>query len=286
MKIFEIIDPILPTRSVKLTEGGSMPGVGAIHIDEINPTLIPLEKELGIDLRNNALGSVGKREFSGDIDVALKISTDEIPTFIKKLENSPQILGVAKSSVIMTKVKISNFDKSKEDGRPRTGYVQVDFMPGDPEWLKTYYHSPHEKDSKYKGVYRNLLIASIAGQYKIVNSTETIEDGRPETSERFMFSPRDGLVRVRRTPVPKKSGEGFTKGNNNKIIDGPWKSANDIAINLGLDSGEDLYSYETLVNVIKKNMSEREQSEIFTAFVTNPTIQSMGIPPDIKEYAS
>ncbi len=286
MKILEIIDPVFPTQSVKLSEGGSMPGVGAIHIDEINPTLIPLEKELGIDLRNNTLGSVGKREFSGDIDVALKIATDDLPTFIKKLENSPQILGVTKSSVIMTKVKISNFDKSKEDGRPRTGYVQVDFMPGDPEWLKTYYHSPHEKDSKYKGVYRNLLIASIAGQYKVVNSEETIEDGRPEASERFMFSPRDGLVRVRRTPVPKANGTGFTKKNTNKIIDGPWKSANDIATNLGLDNGEDLYSYETLVNVIKKNMSEREQSEIFTAFVGNNTIQSMGIPPDIKEYAS
>jgi len=73
MKIFEIIDPVFTAQSVKLTEGGSMPGVGAIHIDEINPTLIPLEKELGIDLRNNTLGSVGKREFSGDIDVALKI---------------------------------------------------------------------------------------------------------------------------------------------------------------------------------------------------------------------
>ena len=286
MKILEIIDPVFPTQSVRLTEGGSMPGVGAIHIDEINPTLIPLEKELGIDLRNNTLGSVGKREFSGDIDVALKIDTDDLPTFIKKLENSPQILGVAKSSIIMTKVKISNFDKSKEDGRPRTGYVQVDFMPGDPEWMKTYYHSPHEKDSKYKGVYRNILIASIAGQYKVVNSAETIEDGRAEASERFMFSPRDGLVRVRRTPVPKKTGEGFTKKNSNKIIDGPWKSANEIATNLGLDNGEDLYSYETLVIAIKKNMSEREQSEIFSAFVTNPTIQSMGIPPDIKEYAS
>ena len=286
MKIFEIIDPILPTQSVKLSEGGSMPGVGAIHIDEINPTLIPLEKELGIDLRNNALGSVGKREFSGDIDVALKIDTDDLPAFVKRLEDSPQILGVTKSSVIMTKVKIQNFDQSKDDGRPRTGYVQVDFMPGDPEWLKTYYHSPHEKDSKYKGVYRNLLIASIAGQYKIINSEETIEDGRPEASERFMFSPRDGLVRVRRTPVPKANGTGFTKKNNNKIIDGPWKSANDIATNLGLDNGEDLYSYESLVNVIKKNMSEREQSEIFTAFVNNGTIQSMGIPPDIKEYAS
>ena len=29
----------------------------------------------------------------------------------------------------MTKVGIENFDKSKEDGRPRTGFVQVDFMP-------------------------------------------------------------------------------------------------------------------------------------------------------------
>ena len=291
MKILEIIDPVFPTQSVSLYEKNfsdesAVDGVGAIHIDEINPTLIPLEKELGIDLRNNALGSVGKREFSGDIDVALKIATDDLPTFIKKLENSPQILGVEKSSIIMTKVKISNFDKSKTDGRPRTGYVQVDFMPGDPEWMKTYYHSPHEKDSKYKGAYRNILIASIAGQYKVVNSAETIEDGRAEASERFMFSPRDGLVRVRRTPVPKKTGEGFTKKNSNKIIGGPWKSANDIATNLGLDNGEDLYSYETLVNAIKKNMSEKEQSDILTAFVDNHTIQSMGIPPDIKEYAS
>jgi hypothetical protein len=291
MKILEIIDPVFPTQSVSLYEKNfsdesAVDGVGAIHIDEINPTLIPLEKELGIDLRNNALGSVGKREFSGDIDVALKIATDDLPTFIKKLENSPQILGVAKSSIIMTKVKISNFDKSKTDGRPRTGYVQVDFMPGDPDWLKTYYHSPHEKDSKYKGVYRNLMIASIAGQYKVVNSAETIEDGRAEASERFMFSPRDGLVRVRRTPVPKKTGEGFTKKNSNKIIGGPWKSADSIAKTLGLDNSDDLDSYETLVNAIKKNMSEKEQSDILTAFVDNHTIQSMGIPPDIKEYAS
>ena len=28
----------------------------------------------------------------------------------------------------MTKIKIADFDKSKPDGRPRTGFVQVDFM--------------------------------------------------------------------------------------------------------------------------------------------------------------
>ena len=284
MRLYELIQYKRASENV-LVEGGSMPGVGAIHIDEIDPTLIPLEKELDIDLRNNTLGSVGKREFSGDIDVALKIDTDDLPTFVKKLENSHQIFGVAKSSIIMTKVKIQNFDKSKEDGRPRTGYVQVDFMPGDPDWLKTYYHSPNEKDSQYKGVYRNILIASIAGEYNIVSSEETIEDGRPVSSERFMWSPRDGLVRVRRTPVPKKTGDGYTQKNNNKIIGGPWKTADDIAKNLGLDNGEDLYSYETLVKAIKKNMSSEEQKAIFTAFTDNHTMKSLGIPPDVQEYS-
>jgi len=284
MRLYELIQYKRASENV-LVEGGSMPGVGAIHIDEIDPTLIPLEKELDIDLRNNTLGSVGKREFSGDIDVALKIDTDDLPTFVKKLENSHQIFGVAKSSIIMTKVKIQNFDKSKEDGRPRTGYVQVDFMPGDPDWLKTYYHSPNEKDSQYKGVYRNILIASIAGEYNIVSSEETIEDGRPVSLERFMWSPRDGLVRVRRTPVPKKTGDGYTQKNNNKIIGGPWKTADDIAKNLGLDNGEDLYSYETLVKAIKKNMSSEEQKAIFTAFTDNHTMKSLGIPPDVQEYS-
>lgn len=284
MNLFELTQS-KSTQSEVISEGGSMPGVGAIHIDEINPTLIPLEKELGIDLRNNALGSVGKREFSGDIDVALKIDTDKIPEFVERLKKSSQIIDIAKSSVIMTKVKIMDFDETKEDGRPRTGYVQVDFMPGDPDWLKTYYHSPNEKDSQYKGVYRNLMIASIAGNLDIENSEETIEDGRPLQSKRFMFSPRDGLVRVLRRPVPKASGNGYTKKNNNKIIGGPWKTADSIAKNLKLDNGEDLYSYETLVKVIKKNLSPEEQKAIFTAFTNNNTIKDMGIPSDIQEYS-
>lgn len=285
MNLFELTQS-KSTQSEVISEGGSMPGVGAIHIDEINPTLIPLEKELGIDLRNNALGSVGKREFSGDIDVALKIDADKIPEFVERLKKSSQIMDIAKSSVIMTKVKIMDFDETKEDGRPRTGYVQIDFMPGDPDWLKTYYHSPHEKDSQYKGVYRNLMIASIAGNLDIENSEETIEDGRPLQSKRFMFSPRDGLVRVLRRPVPKASGNGYTKKNNNKIIDGPWKTADSIAKNLKLDNGEDLYSYETLVKAIKKNLSNEDQKKIFTAFTNNNTIKDMGIPPELQQYES
>lgn len=285
MNLFELTQHKVAHSEI-LSEGGSLPGVGAIHIDEINPTLVPLEKELGIDLRNNALGSVGKREFSGDIDVALQIDADKIPEFVERLKKSSQIMDIAKSSVIMTKVKIMDFDEEKADGRPRTGYVQIDFMPGDPEWMKTYYHSPHEKDSQYKGVYRNIMIASIAGSVKIENSEETIDDGRPLQSKRFMFSPRDGLVRVLRRPVPKKTGDGYTKKNNNKIIGGPWKTADSIAKTLGLDNSDDLDSYETLVKAIRKNLSPEDQKKIFTAFTDNHTIKSMGIPPDIQEYST
>jgi hypothetical protein len=68
---------------IRLTEGGAMAGVGAIHADEIGPTLDKLEKILGIDLKNNTLGSVGKKEFSGDIDIALDIKTEDLPAFVK-----------------------------------------------------------------------------------------------------------------------------------------------------------------------------------------------------------
>lgn len=266
-----------------ISEGGAMPGVGAIHIDEINPTLERLEKQLGIDLKNFTLGSVGKKQFSGDIDVALNLKPEKIPAFVDKLKASPLIHDIAKSSVIMTKVKIENYDERKQaDGKPRTGFVQLDFMPGDPGWLKTYYHAPHETESKYKGVFRNLMIASIAGQLNKRESEEKTDDGRPMQVERWMWSPADGLVRVIRTPVPAANGQGYTKKNSNKIIDGPYKDANSIAGALGLDSAADLNSYESVKAAIEKNYSPELVQRILADFVRNPTVQDIGIPEDLR----
>lgn len=266
-----------------LSEGGAMPGVGAIHIDEIEPTLDSLEKVLGIDLKNNVLGSVGKKEFSGDIDIALEIAPDDIPDFLEKLKNIPEVLDIAKSSVIMTKVKIADYDPNKKvEGKPRTGYVQVDFMPGDPGWLKTFYHAPHEKDSKYKGVFRNILVSSIAAHLNKKESAQKISDGRPVQSERYMWSPTDGLVKVLRTPEPNKKGDGYTKKNNNKIIDGPYKDPNQIAKVLQLDSADDLYSYETLRKAMDKNYSPELVNVILKDFAENSIIKDVGVPTDIK----
>lgn len=272
-------------KKALMQESGSMPGVGAIHISEIEPTLRKLEKELGIDLMNNALGSVGKRQFSGDMDVALELGPDQIPEFMERLEASPNILDMAKSSVIMTKVKIENYDEEKSDGRPRTGYVQLDFMPGNPEWLKTYYHSPREEDSKYKGAYRTILLAIIAAVHNQKNSGEMIDDHRYEQSERWKFSPAEGLVRVIRTPVPKKNGQGYTKKHIDDVIEGPYTNAETIAHNLNLGNADAMDSFETLLDAIQKNYPEHEVDEILADFVQNSKVQAMGVPDELSEWA-
>lgn len=269
-----------------LKESGSMQGTGAIHISEINPTLAALEKVLGMDLRNNALGSVGKKEFSGDIDIALNLSGEEIPAFMEKLKTIPQIMDIAKSSVIMTKVQIANYDANKKTDKQRTGYVQVDFMLGNPAWLKTYYHAPHEKDSKYKGVHRTILLATIAAIHARKDSDETVEDGRPMTSIRYMFSPSDGLVKIKRVPEPKKSGVGHTKKNINTVIDGPWTDANEIAKILNLGSAADLDSFETLMAAVKKNYPQAVAQKVMQDYANNDKIKEIGVPDELKDFVS
>jgi hypothetical protein len=269
----------------KLFEGGSMPGVGPIHIDEINPTLDALEKALGIDLKNNVLGSVGKKEFSGDIDVAIQVEPDAIPELVKKIEATPLVLDIAKSSVIMTKVKIVNYDQNKQATKPRTGFVQVDFMPGDPGWMKTYYHSPSETESKYKGVYRNIMIATLAAVHNRDQSDAKLDDGRAMEERRFMWSPTEGLLRVQRTPVPKKSGDGYTKKNKNETIDGPWKQPDEIAAQLGLDSGKDLNSFESLWTAVKKNWTKEKIQYVIDGFKQNNVVQDIGVPEELDDVS-
>ena len=269
-----------------LNEGGSMPGVGPIHIDEIEPTLDELERALGIDLKNNVLGSVGKKEFSGDIDVAVQVDPDKIPELVKKLERSPIVLDLAKSSVIMTKVKIVDYDPDKQTTKQRTGFVQVDFMPGDPGWMKTYYHSPSEKESKYKGVFRNIMIATICAIYEKEASEEKIDDGRPVEVERWMWSPADGLVRIRRTPVPKANGQGYTKKNKNEIIGDPIRDAEGIAQALGLDGPQDLNSYESLKQAIETNYPEEMVQKILDSFAQNKQVQDIGVPDELRSQAT
>jgi hypothetical protein len=279
MRLLEVTQQRLET----LNESGSMSGVGAIHISEINPTLVGLEKSLGLDLINNALGSVGKKEFSGDIDVAVDMEPGALPELLDKLKTNPDIVDIARGpNVIMTKIKIVNYDASKVTDRARTGYVQLDFMPGNPGWMKTYYHSPAEGESKYKGVYRNIMLAVMCALYNRKDSEEKTEDGRSLEWEQFLFSPTKGLVRVKRSPVPKKNGMGYTKQNQSTVIDGPWTTPEEIVKVLGLGSKEDLNSYESLKAAIETNYAPDVANKMLTSLAKNKQVQDIGVPDDLN----
>ena len=275
----------------KLNEGDSAPGAGAIHHSEIAPTLQKLEQKLGIPLMKNALGSVGKKEFSGDIDIAVQLTKEEQDDFQAKLQSTPGLTFVQKTGVFITSADIVGYDDSKQaDGKQRTGKVQIDFMPGDIEFMKHYYHSPHSKDmsqdgrsSNYKGVHRNLMVSAMIDKIDVNSSDETTPDGRPLEIERWMFSPTQGMVRVIRRPVEKKNGTGYTKANTNEVIKGPFKNPSDWAKILKLDNADDLYSFESLYAAAKKNYPSDLVQKVVSDFKSNPTIVKQGIPDEVKD---
>jgi hypothetical protein len=269
-----------------LTEGGHMDGVGAIHISEIAPTLRRLERDLGINLVDNTLGSVGKKEFSGDIDVAINIPTDQIEQFIARVNKSEIVDTTVKSIlVVMSRVKIQNYNPNIPTDRKRTGYVQIDYMiDEDTNWLKTFYHSPSDKESQYKGAHRNIALGALSQFVDRKESKETTPDGQPMAVERYMFSSKQGLVRIIRKPVPRKDGKGYAKAVTNEIIGGPWKTADEIASKLKLGSAKDINSFETVFAAITKNHTPQVIKQFVNAFAADETIQKLGLPAEIKDY--
>lgn len=267
-------------------ESGSMPDVGVIHITDIIPTLNELEKYLDIDLRNNTVGSAGKRTYSGDIDIAINLPANNVDTFISKLKSIPSIIEVKKSSIIMTTVKIPNWNPIKYKGVNGTGYVQIDFMfSSNPEFLKLFYHSPYEKDSKYKGIYRNILLGAIAHFYNIRYST-TMLHGVPQYEERYFWSANLGLYRGRSYRFLDKTGKNLLKKKINSMysIDQCYKTQEDIVEKLNLTDFNSLYSFETLYNDINTRYDSNLLSQIYDEFINNRYVKEMGIPTELLNY--
>jgi hypothetical protein len=132
-------------------EGGSAIGGQKINREDIPATLqwISTVTKLPIDVINKRLlGSVGKVQQSGDIDIAV---TPHEHDQAKKYLNASKI-----SFKEMPGIKVTSFGAPIAGDRKK-GHVQVDLMIGEPETLSFGYHSPGE-ESKYKGVYRTSLL--------------------------------------------------------------------------------------------------------------------------------
>lgn len=127
-----------------------------INQSDVLPTVRWLETQTDLNLVDNMLGTTGKKASSGDLDLGVdesKISKDEL---VAKLLT---IKGVGKDDV---KKSGSNVHlKTPIGGDPSNGFVQTDFMFGDPEWMK-FSMQGGGHNSPYRGAHKHILLASIA----------------------------------------------------------------------------------------------------------------------------
>jgi len=265
------MDEIISNRRKKpkvISEGGNaFENVGTIHISEIQPTLMWLAHKTGIsEITSAGLGSVGKKEYSGDIDTAITPkSPEELKAMIETLGNLLGAENVRKvGSIITTKVPIKGYDESKDGRQPRTGFVQVDFMFGDVDWLKTYYHSPAENESKFKGAHRNRALAAVAMSVDRMESAELDGLERPLSTVRWKWG-GNGLLKVNRKSVKSKQGT-WNKMQNDEILDGPITNKNEIAhILFGEDGTPDMMnSFESVIEAVQLSFPPEVQNQIFS----------------------
>ena len=145
---------------MKLYEGGNVfklaDGQSAttrISRENVVPTVQWLEQLTGLNLVDNMLGSTGRKETSGDLDLGIdetKITKDVlIQQLLKRGVKAEDIKKSGDSVHVKTPIL----------GDKSNGYVQTDFMFGDPEFQK---FALNTGESDYKGVHRAILLASIA----------------------------------------------------------------------------------------------------------------------------
>ena len=212
----------------------------AINQEDVIPTVEWLEEQTGLDLLSNMLGTTGKKATSGDLDLGVdetKISKDEL---VAKLLT---IKGVSKDDVKKSGINVHL--KTPITGDPSKGFVQTDFMFGDPEWLK-FSMQGGAINSPYRGSHKHFLLGSIAKATK----TEQFPEG-------MKWSYLNGLI---------------DRATNETISKNPDEIA-EVLFGKGY-TGSDLSNVETIVNAIKDkpNFDElvAEANETFSKDKTSP----------------
>ena len=163
---------------------------GRINKADVIPTVKWLEQLTGLHLLNNMLGSTGYKDTSGDIDLAVD------DTQLTKDALVSRLLAQNISKADIKKSGDSVHLKTPINGIVKNGYVQTDFMFGDVQWQKfSMMGSP--VNSKYKGMHRHLLLASIAKaqgmkwSYKnglVDRATSNIISKDPEHIAKLLFN--------------------------------------------------------------------------------------------------
>lgn len=245
-----------------------------IKREEIPATIDYVSKITGLSkdyISNNLMGSAGKQADSGDLDIAM--DREEFGSDILKKIADKVRQNVGKDQVSTTTMKGGQIQTALPiEGDPEKGLIQVDFILGDPEWLKFSHWSPGEDRSKYKGVFISTALGVLAKMKKVWEYKD------PETGERkarlgWAFDLENGLFL--RPEAQKKPGQGLSKMDPEQWETWVWtkfgvkppriprlgyiRNPDDVVkILFGEDTErQHIETLEDLVEVVRKNMPNR-----------------------------
>lgn len=273
--------------------GGAVSGCGTILLGEIKPTLDSLTQVLNLpfNLNEYTLGSTGKKDYSGDIDLVIDDAQwpGTIGEFREKLDNVFGIHNTARhGNMIHLKYPIVGYKDVDTKYKPRTGFVQVDFNFGNVSWEK-FYHFSAGKESKYKGAHRNLAISAICASNVLYKSDDVDTYMRPLWEVRWKFSPI-GFFKVRRISVKELNTGIWKRKQDDVVLDGPIFDPEFIAETLFpfQRSENSLDSLETIIENVKINYGNTDQERIWNRIADNFSEWKDGknflYPPEINRY--
>lgn len=198
-------------KLIDLQEGGkalSSKNVTRIAKEDIPATIKYVSKISGVPIKDlYPIGSVGKTDTSGDIDLAVDI-TNHHPQHVH--ERMLKALGGDDFGKYNDGIKTGNYAVPIQGQKDKL--VQVDLMyVKNPKWAQFAYFSAGDR-SKYKGAVRNILMSSVAA---------TLDEKGKDV---FHYDGDDLIVRVGRgidmnlglkrlfqMRSKKKTGEGYVK---------------------------------------------------------------------------
>lgn len=279
MKKLDLLFEEILTKILK--EGGhAFDNVGPISKDNINTTLNKLQEmifeplHITPDMWTAEIGSVGKKDQSGDIDIAMDFNKMKLLFDVKSDNDVKDILTnqLKKYGIESRRVSVNMHISFPIYGETQDGeFVQIDFFPSnDLEFTKQEKFSPHAKDTKYKGVHRRLAIGSLIKSVSLAIADDAVDDekneyiapdGRKYPGVRFKFITLtdDGFFQVTKSFKGKRPGT-FVKNpaedkTKRQFLSKNFQEILDMLFGKGTFSYDDLYSFETIWNNIL--MSEK-----------------------------
>ena len=286
--------------------GGAVGDVDRINQENVEATLKAIStkiiKPLKITNKDiGVLGSTGKRKpggSSGDIDIAIDANkvlranaiqiADELFDFIagkaKKVSNT--VVSNKGTGVISLQFPISNID-----GKQKNKKVQLDLMIVDNlDLAKFNFWSPHEEQSKWKGIYRNIILSSMAS----VMDFEVLEKGYDENDvevptlfKRNFIDLKRGLMRGLQTRIGK-SGKLFAKGRKQTLETKVLENQPEGIIKAILGPAftvKDAESFESLFKILDhpKYLYRSKKKEIIKTFIAVISRSKGLVVPDEME---